>query len=72
MTTTTSTTKLSALGVSNQHSLTATKYGMISNNKQGYNNNMNYNNNNNNNVNNDYYFPKDYHPYDGHTQYQAW
>ena len=30
--------------------MTATKYDMISNNKQGYNNNINYNNNNNNNT----------------------
>ena len=49
MTTTTSTTKLSALGASDKHLLTATKYDMISNNKQGYNNNINNNNNNNNN-----------------------
>ena len=55
--------------------MTATKYDMISNNKQDNNNNINYNNNknnNNNNVKNNYYFPRDYHQKCGHTQSQAW
>ena len=55
-TTTKTTTKLSALGASDKHLLTTTKYDMISNNKKGYKNNINYNkNDNNNNVNSNYY-----------------
>ena len=51
-TTTTTQTQHQPLGAPDEHLLTPTLYGMISNNKQGHNNDINNNNNNNNNINN--------------------